>query len=218
MNKRYLLAVSLLLGVTWDFLFWEKTPGISYPLYVIICLAAGFVLLRSGNHHPSRINFFHFGVIVLFSSLTFFRKEFFTRFGNFAVSFLFILLLSGTYKSGAWVNSNLLDYLKKIFHFLGQLIVLPWISIIPEKKKPDEVKFDIRSSVFWKIIRGLLLSIPILIVFLILLASADLIFARQLENILQFFSIHDLIEYFFKGLLILFIAYFFFGFDLTPKN
>lgn len=211
MIKRYLLAVSLLLGVTWDFLYWEKTPGISYPIFIIICLAAGFVLLRSGSHHPSRINYLLFGLIVLFSTLTFLRKEFFTRFGDFAVSFLIILLLSGTYKSGAWVYSNLFDYLNKFFHFLGQLIVLPWISFIPEKKNPDEERFDIRSSVVWKIMRGLLLSIPILIVFLILLASADLIFAQKLEDILQYFSILDLTEHFFRGLLVLIIAYFFIG-------
>ncbi len=211
MNKRHLVAVSLLLGALWVFLFWEKTPGVSYPVFVFLCLTAGFALLRSGNHHPPRVNFLIFGVIVLFSSLTFFRKEVFTRFWDFVVSFISILLLAGTYRSGAWKKFSFLDYISEFFHFLGRLVVLPWKIFFSQMNNPGEVKSARESSVFWKMLRGLLLSIPILVVFMILLAAADLIFAQSLENLLRYFNIHDLLELFLKGLLILLFTWFYTG-------
>ena len=47
MIKKYLLPIALFIGVVWDVLFWEKAPGVSFPIFIALCLAAAYFLLRS---------------------------------------------------------------------------------------------------------------------------------------------------------------------------
>ena len=128
---------------------------------------------------------------------------------DYALSILFTCLLSGTYKSGAWVNYNIFDYINNFFYFLKNLIALP--LNFARTKDTDGEEINSRGNLAWQIGRGLLLAIPILIVFILLLSSADLIFAQWVEDSLQFFNIEDLINYFLQGILILTIAFIFTG-------
>jgi len=211
MSKKYLLPAAILLGVFWDFLFWKKSPGISYPIFIILCLATGFLLLRSSKVYPSRINYLLFGLIAIFSTLTFVRNDIFTRFVNFALSILFTSLLSVTYKSGAWVNFNLFDYIRIFFHFIVQIFALPLHLIFSEKSHKEGERRIERDSLALQICHGLLLALPALILLILLLSSADLIFAQRVTGFMQFFSIENLTDYFIQGMLILGSAYFFIG-------
>lgn len=218
MIKKYLLPASLFLGFIGDFLFWKRAPGISYPIFIILCLVAGFLLLHSEKHFPSRRNYWLFGFIVLFSLYTCIRKDFFTSLANFVLSILFTLLLSSTYENGAWVSFNLSDYIKKFFCVIGQLLALPWKFVFSEKNSSKGEKTKIRGSIIWQIVRGLLLAMPILIVFILLLSSADLIFEHWIEGLSQYLKLEDLTDYFIQGVFILTIAYFFIGLIKLAEN
>jgi Domain of unknown function (DUF4153) len=60
---------------------------------------------------------------------------------------------------------------------------------------------------FWAILRGLVIALPILIVFAALLSSADLIFAQRLQEFTRLFRLERLPEYLFRGGYILIGAY-----------
>ena len=67
MHEKYLLLTSFLLGIAFDILFWQKTPGISFAIYITLCLSAGYLLLRSQNIRPAEMS------LVLLAPIFFFQ-------------------------------------------------------------------------------------------------------------------------------------------------
>jgi len=47
MMKKYLLPVSIIIGVIFDLLFWQKAPGISFPIFLLLCFISGFWLIKA---------------------------------------------------------------------------------------------------------------------------------------------------------------------------
>jgi len=61
------------------------------------------------------------------------------------------------------------------------------------------------------VIRGLLLALPVLIIFTLLLASADLVFADYLEDLFDFDILPDVLEWLWRGIIVLGSAWFLAG-------
>jgi len=120
--KKYLLPASILLGVIFNFLFWEKIPGISFPLFVSLCLLGGFGLISASGGKPAKINILLIGVKLAFACMTFIRREPFTSFLNYALTLSAMVLLAGTFLSGEWIRFNLVDYVSRFFHLFGGMI------------------------------------------------------------------------------------------------
>ncbi len=57
------------LAVAWavDLLFWQKTPGVSFPLWVILIITAGLLLARSLKVSPSPFSLALIVAAVLFA-------------------------------------------------------------------------------------------------------------------------------------------------------
>ncbi len=69
-----------------------------------------------------------------------------------------------------------------------------------------------KSSIrFWAVVRGLIISLPILLTLAFLLGSADPIFNKELERILTVFQIEQLSQYLFRLFYILILAYLLIG-------
>jgi hypothetical protein len=49
-----ILMTALFVAWAFDFLFWHKSPGISFAIYVAALLIAGFFLARSEDKLPAR--------------------------------------------------------------------------------------------------------------------------------------------------------------------
>ncbi len=56
-------------------------------------------------------------------------------------------------------------------------------------------------------VRGIVIALPIIAIFASLLSSADLIFAKRLEDVIDLFKIDNLPEYIFRLVYILVLAY-----------
>ena len=104
MIKKYLIPLGLFAGVLWNILFWKTAPGVSYPIFIVVCLAAGWFLLRSEKKYPSRRNILTMALILIFAIFTFLRRDLFTVFTGYAMSLSLILLLAGTYENGEWIG------------------------------------------------------------------------------------------------------------------
>jgi len=205
--KKRLLLTSLFLGIAFDFLFWKKAPGISFSIFIALCLAAGYLLLRSQNLHPARKSLYLLVPIIFFSVMTFICQDPFTLFLNFALTLLSMAVLVVTYQSGLWAAYSLSDYVANIFLLIGSMVTLPWTQttkIIPQQKA--SIRKGHKNDI-WPIIRGFLLAIPVLLVFTALFSSADLIFAQRLNDFLSNLNLEKLTEYVFRGSYILIITY-----------
>lgn len=206
--KKYLVAVSILLGVIFNFLFWEKIPGISFPLFVSLCLLGGYGLISASGGKPAKTNTVLISLILIFACLTIIRREPFTSVLNFAFTLFAMALLAGTYLSGEWIRFNLVDHVSSFFHLVGGMISLPWMQ--NEDRGKNEDSGDKKKSIA-PILRGVAFSLPIWMVFLGLLYSADLIFAERIDLILTNFDLENLVELTARLILTLLVAYFFSG-------
>jgi len=194
------------LGWAFDFLFWEKSPGINIALYVALCLVAGILLLRADGHHPKRNTIFVLPLIALFAVITFLRQEPMTVF----LSVVLIIFLMGVFAisflGGRWPSYSLLDYFNGFLRLAGSMVARP-LGFSAEVRKEQIESEGRRASRVWPVVRGILIALPILAIFASLLASADVVFSQRLDEFIELFNLENLPEYIFRLVYILVFAY-----------
>jgi Ca2+/Na+ antiporter len=209
--KRYLSFAALCVGIAVDVLFWKKTPGISFAIFITFCLALGFWLLHMQHIRPARNSFFLLIPILFFCIMTFLRKDPFTTFLNYVLTLFSAAVLVMTFRSGIWLSYNLRDYVENFFHLIGSLFVHPKDTATPASSQHAIENPTQNRTPLIPILRGILLALPVLFVFITLLSSADMVFAQKLDGFLEIFKLENIGEYLFRGSYILIIAYFFVG-------
>ena len=171
------------LGWVFDFLFWKKTPGINFALYVALCLVVGILILRTDGHHPARKSLVLLPLILLFAIMTFIRLEPMTVFLSSALTLFLMGLFVISFLGGRWPSYNLLDYLRGFLSLAGSMIARPFGFSAEMKREAssgeeqEEVKKRSASQV-WPIVRGILIALPIVAIFAALLGSADVVSKR----------------------------------------
>jgi len=194
------------LGWAFDFLFWEKSPGINIALYVVLCLAAGILLLREDGHRPTRNALFLLPLIAFFAVMTFVRQEPMTVFLSVALILFLMGVFAISFLGGRWPLYSLLDYLKGFLSLLGSMIARP-LGFSAEVRKEQAENGERSASQVWPVVRGILIALPIVAIFAALLGSADLVFGQRLEEFIELFNLENLPEYIFRLVYILMFAY-----------
>jgi len=118
--------------------------------------------------------------------------------------------MASTYLSGRWLWYSLSDYAVKSVKLAGSMIARPLIFLNESKKTaPAEAAAGTRPGWkrFWAIFRGVLIAIPIVVIFAALLSSADLVFAQRVQDLVKLFRLENLPEYIFRCIYILIGAY-----------
>ncbi|HAF62050.1 MAG TPA: hypothetical protein DCK95_06970 [Anaerolineaceae bacterium] len=209
--KKYLPFAALCVGFLFDVLFWKKTPGISFAIFVILCLALGFWLLHTQHIHPVRGSLFLLIPLLFFCVMTFVRKDPLTTFLNYVLALFCVAVLVMTFRTGLWTSYNLRDYVTNLFHLIGSLFVHPKDQVAPVGSQQVAENPARSHQSMLPVLRGVLLALPVLIVFTALLSSADLIFSQKLDSFLSALNLQRFGEYLFRGSYIVLIAYFFVG-------
>jgi hypothetical protein len=212
--NRFWLA-ALLIAWAVDFLFYGKSPGVSFILWIGVLLTGTFLLIRSERQRISWLSILLSGFILLLGAIPFLRKEPFTVVIGILLSLSLLIVLAATLRSGNWLFYRVWDYLAAVFWLFIAAFSRP-LSFQSKISDPS-INSDsqkIRKG-FWKgaapIVRGLLLALPIIALLAALLASADLVFAQRLEKLLEILDIERLPEYIFRLFYILVLAYLFTG-------
>ena len=206
--KKYLLPVSLALGCTFNFLFWNKDPGISFPLFINLCLVSGYALLAPFEKKPAKTNYLLLIPALFFSIMFVVRREPLTSFLNFAVTLFSMALLAATYLNTQWTRFTLVEYVGAFFNFVGGVISLPWMH---RKTHMDENRPESGGRKIIPILRGIGIALPVWLVFTALLYSADLVFAHRMDAFLLSLKLGDPAEFTMRLILTLFVAYVFYG-------
>lgn len=202
--------VAFFVAWTVDFLFWEKTPGISFPIFTVLALAGGYILAWWEGKRPARLSLALSGLILVMAAVTALRSEPFTRLINAFLALVCLGLLARTFRTGGWIHIRLLDYL-----IIGLDLVIAGLSrAVSLPLAPADQPGNPRKRLFGQILpvlRGLLLALPVVILLAALLSSADLVFADRLDSLLANFQLDQLPEYFLRLFFILILAYLFAG-------
>lgn len=212
-----LFIASLALAWIFDQLFWEKTPGISFFIFVILCLGVGFWFTwrESGGFNlakPLLSSLVLLVPVIFFAVMTFLRVEPLTQFVSFGLTLVCMAVVSATWLGGRWWQYTLGDYLSNFLRWLAGILVQPARRqpMVDARPEPLENGLGSRRRLFRvirSIVLGLLLSIPVIMIFASLLSEADPIFEQQLTSVFDWLSLENLAEYIFRIFYIIVAAY-----------
>ena len=204
-NKLWILVI--ILGWLFDFLFWEHTPGVNFAIFWMICLIAGFYLLLSNGHRPHRNTLLLLPLFGFFAAVTFIRSEPMTTFLAYTFTMFTLTIFTVTYLGGRWIKYAFADYVSKFFSLVGSILIRPITFTADVRKSQTETGAQSSKYNLMPILRGLVIAIPIVMIFASLLASADVVFNQRLENFVEVFKLENLPEYIFRMIYILVIGY-----------
>jgi hypothetical protein len=180
-----ILLISLLLGLAFDWFFYSKLPGISVFIYTALILGFTFYLARQFKSTLNKSIYWLVPVALFFSLMVFVRANLFLAVMNI---FLVIYLLILVARLSRQPHTKLRQY--EILQYFSPLIILP-IGILNElfkilQRLMNNRNAKVHKSSYIPILRGFILSLPILIIFLLLLSSADLIFKEYINSFFDF--------------------------------
>jgi hypothetical protein len=210
-KRLWLLAFAL--GWSFDLLFWNlPTLGLSFPLFTILTLTGGILLLWRNGLRPARQTWYLLLPLSFFILITFLRLEPLTAFLGYIFALFLLAVFTLTYQTGRWPLYSLADYFSGFLRLFFSLIAEPLIFQTQAAKARADAEErgeaqPRQPSTFWPIARGLLFAIPVLAFFTTLLASADLVFAQRVEKLVELFSLERLPEYIFRLIYIAMLAY-----------
>lgn len=183
-KKIYIVGVvSLVLGIVFDYLFYDKQIGISFLIYVVLLSASLFGFLLSFKVSYNKAVAWVLPVIIFFALMVGVRDNEFLIFWNVVLTLGFLILLAHHLIGWKIKNILFLHYFKaavflplnmlgKSFNALGRMISV-------QKGAKDSQKAS-------QITKGILITLPIVLFFLFLLSSADLVFKKLIANLFIF--------------------------------
>lgn len=215
-NKLWILVLAL--GWLFDFLFWEKAPGVNFAIFWTACLIGGLYLLLGNGHRPHRATLWLIPIFGFFAAVSFIRAEPMTTFLAYTFTMFTLTIFTVTYLGGRWIRYAFVDYVTKFFSLVGSLFIRPITFTADARKIQAEAGARPPKYNFMPILRGLLIAIPVVMIFASLLASADVVFGQRLDEFIEVFKLENLPEYIFRTIYILVIGYGLAGIFLHAAN
>ena len=182
-KKYWILLYGLIVGISFDVLFYDKTLGISYPVYVVLILLI-FIASFWGSLRKLNNLIWFFAVPILLISATFFiySNQILKILNYLIVPFLVIMfssLAAGVNRSD-WSDIRFIgDIVKRVFVPFG-FIHKPFVTLFRLNVREGR---EGRSRVLPKVLLGILISVPVLAIIIWLLSSADIVFKNLFVNI-----------------------------------
>lgn len=196
-----------------DVLFWEKSFGFSFLIWVsLILLAAGVLAIIEGKRpHPSA--YVLIAGILLTTIMAVWRDEPGTRAYNVLFALLLLGLTADSLLSGEAFHFRIGDAFLRLWLLVFAAFERPLqaLTTLSEKRKIQKKKVRPWRKVWLPVLRGILIAVPILLVFAMLLSSADPVFEEVLRHFWDFLKIDDWTEFAFRIFYILALGFCFSG-------
>ena len=179
-----ILLAAFAAAVLLDLLFFEKAWGWHWAVAVNLYLIAAVVSTRLEGKQLPRPSLTLMVLTSLTALLTGFRTAIATTTALVLVSGLGMLLLTASLLNGQWMQFRLRELIGELFKLIPSgvigtpLLMLEGIQLSQTHKEQNPSK----SKPGLAILRGVLITIPLLIVFGLLLAAADTIFSEMLSS------------------------------------
>ena len=179
-----ILLIALAAAVLFDLLFFEKMWGWHWALAVNLFLIAAIVSARLEDKKIPQTSITLIALTSLTALLTGFRSASATTTALVLVSGLGMLLVTASLLNGQWMQFRLRELIGELFKLIPSgvvgtpLLILESIQSSQDSKEHNPQK----SKRGLAILRGVLITIPLLLLFGLLLASADKIFSDMLGS------------------------------------
>jgi hypothetical protein len=216
LHRNHLWYIPLALAWIFDLLFWRKAPGISFPIFVLLCLCSGLYLVYREKKTPASRSLLLIPVILIFAGMFAVRQEPMTSLVNVGYTLAGLAILTVTLLGGQWLQYSLSDYVARFFTLGLGMLTNPlryFFSKPDNQEEPKVLPVQKSSNRQWivALLRGLLLALPVIALLTALLASADPIFSTRLEGFLSFFKLEKLGEYVLRAIYIVCLGFLLLG-------
>lgn len=183
-KRIYLVAaLSLVLGILFTVLFFDKLIGISFVIYAVLLVTCVFGLLFFFKVSYTKSSIWFVPAIIFFSSMVALRDNEFLLFINCVMTIGLLLLLAHQITGHKLKHNLFADYIKtavvlpltmlgKAFNALGRMISVGKGTV--ESKKTSQI------------VKGIFITLPIVGFFLLLFSSADVAFKHLVTSIFSF--------------------------------
>ncbi len=200
------IAAGVFLMLTW----WKvQLYGIRWPVSVIIVCVLYILNAFIQEKRIPKSSWILIAIAILTSSIHFFRVEVFGNIFAFLASALCLLLLSADFLNGQWWQYRIREYLKQAMMAVAAFFVgLPTIlTQLSQASKTEEGKGSQGKKIALSIIKGVLIAVPLLLIFISLFSVADEIFQNRLESFVQWTRTEFLQDLLGRVLLTLFFSW-----------
>ncbi|MCB9420375.1 MAG: DUF4173 domain-containing protein [Ardenticatenaceae bacterium] len=197
--KRILLA-GLALGWSVDLLFYGKQVGVSLLIFVLLLLAALWQIGRGEGVTAVRRNLWLIIPLLFFAGMAMIRANQFLTVMNVLTVLAILSYLAFFYAAGRVSGLGMAGALFLPVRVSGNSMAAA-APILSESMDVKMLGGYGRRSLF-PLIRGALLALPVLVVFTLLLASADLIFADYVDRMLSLDFLPNIFEMVWRVILI----------------
>ena len=204
-----LSLIGLGLGLAFEVLLYGHRLGVSFPLWVGLSIG-GLVAAAAIESVPLGLrNLWPAAPIMFLAMMTALRLEPLTVFINVVLTLGLLAIWVRSFRAGNLEYYGWLDFGLALGWVPLEALVRPWATLgLVQKRLIDERG---GKTGLFAVLRGVILAIPVLAVFLVLLSAADLVFGEYVEIALRWFDLVRLADWAGRGLVILFAAVFSLG-------
>ncbi len=198
-----------------DLLFWKQAAGVNFAVWVCLGVAGLFAAAWWERRRPALPSYLLAAIAVIFSLAVFLRSEPFSAGISALLAVAALGLLAATFTSGNWVFYRIGDFCLAGLKLIAAGIVRGGKALA---HRPSPVDAGAGRTA-WRslrrsglpVLRGLFLALPVVAVLAALLASADPVFNRILQDVLRIFDLERLPEYIFRFIYVMVFTYIFTG-------
>ena len=176
-----IFSISVLLGILFDYFFYDKGLGIAFPLYILLIVFGLFGISYVYRKRIKKDALLLLIPLFFFSIMTAVRSSELLTFLNVVACIYFLLLITDLCFDKKISNYLIRDYVA--VPFTPFKFITPFFKSVSELFSLKQKSKD--KKVSSQIVRGILISIPFLIIFILLFSSADLAFQKYMSDLVS---------------------------------
>ncbi len=184
------VGIGLVLGIVGTWLIYGHVVALGFTIFVVLLLAGLFINARLKQVNPVRQNLIILVPLLFFAIMLAIRSDWNLIALNVAEGILAALLLVYFFASERLLQQDIFGYGLKSIASAFSVLVQPFAEWL------DTIKWFRTHRFGWKalmpFIRGLIITVPIVAIFVLLLSSADTVFADYVGNILKSLAIPNM--------------------------
>jgi hypothetical protein len=192
-NPLKLTVIAIILGFAFEILFFDHMVGISFFILSVLCAIGLSAASYIEGHKIVWRNVIFVLPILFFSFMTFLRTEPLTVFLNIVGTLILFALWVRDFRFMRIFDYGFVELGISLVYVMVEIWVRPWKALGESQRAV--FKEGKRRGVVLGVVRGLILALPILVILLILLTSADLIFGDRVREALDWLDIERIAEY-----------------------
>lgn len=204
-----ILIIALLFSLLYQILTWKNISGLAFWGVSTALAVSGALALLFEKKKVAPAGMALILWIVVFSAVPFFRLEPFTVAAAVLLTLFGLCALALTARGGSWIHFGWLDWLVGGFKLViaglsGGFVLLGSIGSTSTESSESTPG---RKRILGPVLVGLLLGLPVMLVFGVLLSEADPIFGDLLKRAFSWLTIERLPEYIWRTIYLVFVAF-----------